>query len=72
MDFGTNTSINMFGFNATNGKLVWNINDDTFNLETMDYDPVTGTTKNASHFCQDWSMELDWIQSMRLISQELL
>jgi len=40
--FGTNTSINLFGYNVTNGKLLWNINDDVYNLETMDFDPETG------------------------------
>jgi len=42
IEFATNTTINLYGFDVTSGKLLFNIVDDAFNMETMDFDPVTG------------------------------
>jgi len=43
LQYGLNTTyeIYLFGFNVLNGKLVYQL-DDVLNMETMDYDPVTG------------------------------
>jgi len=56
LQFGTNTSINMYAFDVTNGDVLFNIDDDIFNMETMDFDPVTGliygigfTAKNETY-----------------------
>jgi len=56
LSFGTNTSIDLYGFDVKTGKILFNIDDSTYNMETMDFDPVTGlvygiglTAKNDSY-----------------------
>lgn len=41
LQFGTNNTINLFGFDVDSGKLVSQL-PDTYYMETMDYDSQTG------------------------------
>jgi len=54
------TQINFYGMDVDTGKVTFQLAN-TYNMETMDYDPVTGTTRhmNAVKALKGSCLELD-------------